>query len=96
LRFRNTPNYYSKWNAPKKAYPKVRKVYFKKQYPQYVKRTYMSLTDVGYKWMRSTRGKKTYFYDNNARVIRAAGKFRRAMRKVKMPTSTTQIKETRY
>lgn len=96
LRFRNTPNKYSGWTTPKKVYPKFKKVYFKKQYPQYVKRTYMSLTSVGYKWMRSTRGKKSYFYDNNARVIRAAGKFRRAMKKAKMPTYSYTKKETRY
>lgn len=88
--------YRSSWNKPKKVYPKVRKYYAKNYYPQYHKRSYVNVTGVGYKWIKSTRGKKVYFYDNGSRVIRAAGKMRRALKKAKMPMYITQIKETRY
>lgn len=95
-RFRNFRYNYSKWNYSKRYYPKVRTYYQKQYYPQYHKRVYMNLTTVGYKWMKATKGKKIYFYDNGSKVIRAAGKMRRAMKKAKMPMYTTQIKETRY
>jgi hypothetical protein len=42
--------------------------------------------------MKTTRGKKIYFYDNGSRIIRAAAKMRRAISKAKMP----KMKETRY
>ena len=85
-------NYTGSWGSSKKYYPKVRTYYQKQYYPQYHKRTYMNLTNVSYKWMKTTRGKKIYFYDNGSRIIRAAAKMRRAMSKAKMP----KMKETRY
>lgn len=95
-RFRNFRYNYSQWGSTKRYYPKVRTYYQKRYYPQYHKRVYMNLTTASYKWMKATRGKKVYFYDNGSKVIRAAGKMRRALKKAKMPVYTTQIKETRY
>lgn len=91
-----TTNYYSEWGASKKYYPYIKTYYQKRYYPQYHKRDYMYSTSVGLKWMRATRGKRVYFYDNNSRIIRAAAKARRAMSKAKMPVYRQTKKETRY
>lgn len=91
-----TTNYYSDWGTSKRYYPYIRTYYQKRYYPQYHKRDYMYSTGVTLKWMRATRGKKVYFYDNNSRIIRAAAKARRAMSKAKMPIYRHTKKETRY
>lgn len=91
-----TTNYFSSWGTSKKYYPYIKTYYQKRYYPQYHKRDYMYSTSVGLKWMRATRGKRVYFYDNNSRIIRAAAKARRAMSKAKMPVYRQTKKETRY
>ena len=91
-----TTNYFSSWGTSKRYYPYIKTYYQKRYYPQYHKRDYMYSTSVGLKWMRATRGKRVYFYDNNSRIIRAAAKARRAMSKARMPVYRQTKKETRY
>ena len=79
------PYYKRSWNISPKTYPRIRRFYTSNTYIRYPKHYYAYNQGVGYKWMKATRSIKPYFLHDISRVTSQMKKYRRQMKRLKMP-----------